>query len=69
MDHFCVGGHCCIYKTNIIDCFQNVAITQLFDANFIHRNIYYDIINYCAVTTIFTVSLYRLLSVNLLFNK
>ena len=42
--------------------------TRLFDANFIYRIFYCDISD-CAVTTIFTISLLRLRSVNLLFNK
>jgi len=53
---------------NIIDCFQNVLhvslmlilFTEIFTVTFI---------NDCAVTTIFTISLLRLRSVNLLFNK
>ena len=39
--------------------------TRLCDANFIYRNLYCDIFNDCAVTTIFTISLLRLRSVNL----
>ena len=53
---------------NIIDCFRNVLhvslmlilFTEIFTVTFI---------NDCAVTTIFTISLLRLRSVNLLFNK
>jgi len=53
---------------NIIDCFQNVLHVSLMLILFTEIFIV-TFINDCAVTTIFTISLLRLRSVNLLFNK
>ena len=53
---------------NIIDCFWNVQHVSLMLILFTEIFIV-TFINDCAATTIFTISLLRLWSVNLLFNK